>query len=153
MDLILWRHAEAEAAHPGLDDLDRQLTPTGQRQAKKMAQWLDVRVPDDTKILSSPAVRARQTAAALDRMTSINPSIPPGTDPTFLSKVAGWPDTAGTVILVGHQPELGELAATLLAGAPLHWSIRKCSVWWFRGRLKAGVFNVALKAVIDVGDL
>ena len=153
MDLILWRHAEAEEPHPGLDDMNRQLTPTGRRQAKKMAQWLNARVPGNTRILSSPAVRARQTAAALDRTTSVIPSIPPGTDPTVLSKVADWPDAAGTVILVGHQPELGELAATLLAGAPLHWSIRKCSVWWFRGRIKAGVFHVTLKAVIDAADL
>jgi phosphohistidine phosphatase len=153
MNLILWRHAEAEDPRPDLDDLDRQLTPIGHRQAKKMAKWLNARLPEGATILSSPAIRARQTASVLDRTTRVIPSIPPGTDPKVLCKVVGWPDAGGTVILVGHQPELGELAATLLAGAPLHWSVRKGSVWWFHGRTKAGVFQVILKAVIDVGDL
>jgi phosphohistidine phosphatase SixA len=62
MDLILWRHADAEDAIP---DLTRNLTTKGDRQAKRMAGWLRVHLPKQARILSSPANRSRQTADAL----------------------------------------------------------------------------------------
>ena len=63
MDIILWRHAEAE---DGVQDAKRKLTARGEKQAKKVARWLRKRLPGDARILSSPAVRAVQTAQALD---------------------------------------------------------------------------------------
>lgn len=59
MDLILWRHAEAE---PGEPDLERALTAKGQRQARRMADWLGSQLPDSCRILASPALRCLQTA-------------------------------------------------------------------------------------------
>ena len=50
MDLILWRHAEAEDVRHGGSDLDRGLTAKGERQAKRMACWLDQHLPDSTRI-------------------------------------------------------------------------------------------------------
>ena len=64
MDLILWRHAEAEIAAPGQDDLQRALTPKGERQARRMAAWLNQRLAATTRVLVSPALRCRQTAEA-----------------------------------------------------------------------------------------
>ena len=64
MDLILWRHAEAE---PGEPDLARELTPRGVKQARRVAKWLEPRLPDACRILVSPAARAQQTALALER--------------------------------------------------------------------------------------
>ena len=62
MDLILWRHAEAVPEREGLDDLDRPLTPKGERQAQRMAEWLNHRLAHSTRILVSPALRTQQTA-------------------------------------------------------------------------------------------
>ncbi|TMH80217.1 MAG: hypothetical protein E6H51_02120 [Betaproteobacteria bacterium] len=62
MDLILWRHAEAEAGGP---DSARKLTEHGQEQARRIAAWLKPRLPGNCEILVSPAARAQQTVQAL----------------------------------------------------------------------------------------
>ena len=140
----------AEEIRPGIDDLDRELTPVGQLQARRMAKWLNQRIPKEIRLLSSPALRARQTAAALGQHAEVIATIPPGTTPDILMQSVGWPTAKGTVILVGHQPELGMLASRLLADHALPWALRKGCVWWFRGRERQGIFQVLLKAVVDV---
>ena len=67
MDLILWRHAEAVAERPDLDDLERALTPKGERQAQRMGEWLNQRLAESTRILVSPALRCQQTVRGLGR--------------------------------------------------------------------------------------
>ncbi|HEY7757791.1 MAG TPA: histidine phosphatase family protein, partial [Burkholderiales bacterium] len=62
MDLILWRHADAEDGSP---DLARALTPKGHKQAAQMARWLREHLPEDTRVIVSPARRAQETAQAL----------------------------------------------------------------------------------------
>ena len=62
MDLLLWRHAEAEE---GEDDLKRRLTDRGEKQAQLMGEWIRQHQPKDLRIIVSPAVRTRQTAEAL----------------------------------------------------------------------------------------
>lgn len=141
MDLILWRHAEAE---DGMPDAGRELTARGRKQAKKMARWLRKRLPEDSRILSSPAVRAVQTAQALDLPYEESPRIGTGADAADILAAAGWPDAGGTVVIVGHQPTLGRVAALLLSGAEQEWNIRKAAAWWFSSR---GDDNVLLTAV------
>ncbi len=63
MDLILWRHAEAEDI--ASTDLARALTTRGRKQAQNVAKWLRTRLPDDALVLASPAVRTIQTAETL----------------------------------------------------------------------------------------
>jgi len=75
MDLILWRHADAE---PGEPDSERALTAKGVRQAERMAAWLDGHLPDRCRILVSPAERAQQTARALGRNFRTVPELAPG---------------------------------------------------------------------------
>ena len=77
MDLILWRHAEAEDAR-GNDDLGRALTARGRAQAERMAMWLRTRLPATTRILASPALRCQQTVAALGRAATTVAAIAPG---------------------------------------------------------------------------
>jgi phosphohistidine phosphatase len=67
MDLILWRHAEAQEWTQGCDDMARRLTVRGEKQAKRMAGWLDRQLPHNTRILVSPAIRSEQTVGALGR--------------------------------------------------------------------------------------
>ncbi len=131
MDLILWRHAEAEE---GEDDLRRRLTRKGERQARRMADWLNQRLAAKTRVLVSPAERTRATAAALERSVQIVPALAPDAAPQALLDAARWPRSAEPVLIVGHQPTLGLLASRLLSGLEQPWSIRKGAVWWLRMR-------------------
>lgn len=149
MELILWRHAEAEE---GLDDLQRELTAKGRKQAKRMAEFLRAHLPADARILVSPAVRTQQTAAALARPFETVKEIAPDAQPEALLQAAGWPDAEGTVLLVGHQPTLGETAALLLR-AESGLSVRKGAVWWFSGRARDGRNQAVLRTVIDAETL
>lgn len=133
MDLILWRHAEAEDDAPDGDDLQRALTPRGEKQAARMAAWLDRQITDGLKILCSPALRCEQTVAPLGRKYKIREEVAPGTTPQAILDAAQWPKAKQAVLVVGHQPVLGETAALLL-GSREAISIRKGAVWWFRSR-------------------
>lgn len=136
MDLILWRHAEAEDAGAGGDDLARALTSRGERQAARMAQWLNGRLPENALILASPATRAQQTVQALERKFRTIDAIGPGAGPDAVLTAARWPDADRAVVVVGHQPTLGLVAARLL-GAPMQsLRIRKGGLWWLRQRLR-----------------
>jgi len=149
MDLILWRHADARDGQDDLSDLDRPLTPKGERQAQRMAQWLNRQLPDTTRVLVSPSVRTVQTAQALDRKTRIVPALGPEGTVDALLHAARWPDAKEPVLVVGHQPALGLVAAYLLAGASHPWSVRKGSVWWIKQRERGGVAEVVLHAVVS----
>jgi phosphohistidine phosphatase len=131
MDLILWRHADAE---PGMPDAARRLTPKGERQAEKVGAWLDRHLPDDTTILVSPAVRAQQTALGLGRKFRTVDAIAPGASAAEVLAAAGWPGGRGSVLVVGHQPALGEAAARLLAGEEAYWAVKKGAFWWLSQR-------------------
>lgn len=145
MDLILWRHAEAEE---GMPDRARALTARGRKQARAVARWLAKRLPNDLRILVSPAVRAQQTAAALERAVETESRVDVGAAPHEVLAAVGWPDGAGTVLVVGHQPTLGEVAALALTGVHASWPVRKGAVWWLRRRVRDGEVEVVLRAVI-----
>jgi phosphohistidine phosphatase len=131
MDLILWRHADAA---PGEPDIDRPLTAKGLRQAARVGAWLDRRLPKRCAILVSPAIRAQQTAAALERKLKTLDELAPGVSPQRMLAAAGWPDAPGTVVIVGHQPALGEAAALLMAGEASEWWMQKGALWWLSNR-------------------
>ncbi len=149
MNLILWRHAEAEDAEP---DLDRQLTAKGRKQAERMAQWLRPRLPGRFAVIVSPAQRTRQTADALECAYRIDRRLAPDTDVAHALAAIEWPegpeDAAGTMIVVGHQPTLGRLASLLLAGQEMNWSVRKGAGWWLSTRERDERRQLVLKTVI-----
>lgn len=151
MDLILWRHAEAQMLRPGKDspenDLQRALTPKGERQAVRMAEWLNQRLAQSTRVLVSPAVRTQQTARALGRPFKTVATLAPGAEVEAVLQAARWPDGSEPVLVIGHQPTLGMVAAQLLAGEPQPWAIKKAAVWWLRQRVREGEDQVVLQAV------
>lgn len=149
MDLILWRHAEAEDGGAGLPDAKRRLTPRGEKQAHDMAKWLKPRLPKKTRILVSPAARTQQTAHALALAFEVEPKIAAGADAADLIAAADWPSHAGAVLLVGHQPALGRLAALLLSGSEADWSIKKGALWWLSKRSREGRDQTVLRAVVN----
>lgn len=149
MDLILWRHAEAHQGRNDLDgDMERPLTAKGKRQAASMAKWLEKHLPDSTKVLTSPAVRAMETARALDRKFKSVPSLAPGADVASLLIAADWPESRQPVLIVGHQPTIGHLASLLLFGIEHDMSIRKGSVWWFTNRSREDDNKVMLRTAV-----
>lgn len=129
MDLLLWRHAEAEDHTE--NDLERQLTDRGLKQARSVGRWILEHRPKQLRILVSPAIRTLQTAEALDLEFEINPQLSPAAAATDLIAAANWPAAGGAVLLVGHQPTLGRLAARLLTGKEMDLSIKKGALWWF----------------------
>jgi len=147
MDLILWRHAEAELLQEGQDDLQRCLTSKGERQARRMAEWLHRRLADSTRVLVSPAVRTQQTARALDRRFKTVPSLAPNCGADDLLAAARWPESAEPVLVIGHQPTLGIVAARLLSGTDQAWSVKKGAVWWLGQRDREGMGQVTLLAM------
>ncbi len=127
MDLILWRHGEAEE---GGADLERQLTAKGRKQAERVAQWLLQRLPGKFSVISSPAARAQQTAEALQANFKTLKALAPGAQVKDILQAANWPDHKGAVVLVGHQPDLGHAVAYLVSGQQAEWRVKKGGLWW-----------------------
>jgi phosphohistidine phosphatase len=142
LDLILWRHADAETGAP---DEERALTAKGERQAERVAAWLKKHLPADALVLASPAHRARDTAAALTRKFDTLREIGTSANAQGVLKAAGWPRAERTVVVVGHQPTLGQAAALALTGRVADWSVKKGGLWWIESR---GPNDVIVRAVI-----
>jgi len=134
MELILWRHADAE---DGADDMARRLTPQGERQAAAVAHWLQAHLPERYTVVASPAVRAQQTAAALGATIVTDETLAPGASVSEIVKAAE--KHKGVVLIVGHQPDLGRAAARLVASAASEWHIEKGAIWWLVGDAPARI--------------
>lgn len=147
MDLLLWRHAEAE---DGEDDLKRRLTERGEKQARAMGAWIRQHQPKDLRIIVSPSVRTQQTAEALKLPFETNRKIGPEACVSELIAASGWPTAKGAVLIVGHQPSLGRFASLLLAGHESAWSIKKGALWWLSNRVRRDETQTVLRAMIPV---
>ena len=162
-NLILWRHAEAEVNSDTGKDVDRVLTKRGQKDALKMAKWLHQHLPANTKILCSPACRCLETVAALQRLSvyqkkSLNITVAEflGIDSSIeaiMLEVINRADVGETILIIGHQPNLGLLVAKVLGMGEAACNIKKGAVWWLRqcpkpsapdGRLQSYLFTVQL---------
>ena len=163
MELILWRHAEAVDGFP---DLERALTPNGHDQARRMAAWLAERLPGRTRLMSSPAVRARETAQALVKAAGlpmdVDDRLAPDQPPLDYLQAAGWPrdgraeseaDDDRVTVIVAHQPVLGYVASRLLTGQEQPMSVRKAAVWWIVRRIRDGEPQTVLKVSIGPEQL
>ena len=138
MELILWRHADAEDGKP---DLERKLTPKGHEQAARVAKWLREHLPSQFSVVASPAVRAQQTAAALGVQVKTDKALAPGAS---VKQILAAVNTQKTVVIVGHQPDLGRAVAHLVAGVRCEWHIEKGGFWWL-----AVEAPVAVRAVLS----
>ena len=151
MDLILWRHAEAEDGLPGEDqtelDLDRSLTQRGEKQALRMAAWLDRQLPEGARILVSPARRCEQTALALGRKYKIRSELAPDATPAQLLDLVQWPAHKYPVLVIGHQPTLGQTIALLMGLKDSDCAVKKGSLWWLRNRDRDGRIQTVIVTV------
>jgi phosphohistidine phosphatase len=144
MELILWRHADAE---PGVDDVERKLTAKGRKQAARVAGWLHAHLPAKFTVYSSPAKRALQTAKALDMQPTVSDLLAPDRSAADILRAVDWPSRDELVIVVGHQPTLGRVVARLL-GSSGELSIQKGALWWIEARDKDGSAGVRVRGVI-----
>ena len=148
MQLILWRHAEAE--DNAASDMVRNLTPKGKKQAAHMSAWLHAQLQDDIvnwRVVASSANRAQQTAAALGLVTEVDPSIVPDVPAQAVLNAAHWPHGKRNVIIVGHQPTLGQAIARLVNGTDGYVSVKKGAMWWFEVRQRDGRTETRLRAM------
>ncbi len=147
MDLIFWRHAEAHEATDGQEDLSRELTHRGEKQAAKLGQWLDRQLPEGVRVISSPALRAEQTAKALGRKYKLKTELLPDALPSDLLDAIGWPNSKMSVVVVGHQPVMGQCISFLLGFSRGECAVRKGSVWWLRSRIRDGIPQTVVVSV------
>ena len=110
MRVVIVRHAKAAPGNP--DEL-RPLTPEGREQARLLGERLRPLEPD--AVVTSPLLRARETAAALDcGEPEIDERLAPGATPEDVRAVAA--ERGEVVVVVGHQPDCGRAAAVLSGG-------------------------------------
>jgi phosphohistidine phosphatase len=138
-NIIIWRHAEA---YPALaqgeeQDLARVLTPKGKQQAKRMASWLNQRLPKDVLVISSPAMRAFQTAQTVKDEVTVLEALKPNANLQqvleLIASLEGDKETGTeSLLVIGHQPWLWRLVAHLTGFAAPEISIKKGAVWWLR---------------------
>jgi phosphohistidine phosphatase len=112
-----------------------------------MAEWLDRQLPEGVKVLVSPAQRTLQTAMALDRKYKIREELAPNAEPDQVLLAAGWPDAKMPILIVGHQPTLGQIIAALMGLSVQDCTVRKGAVWWLRSRLRDGVRQTVVVTV------
>jgi phosphohistidine phosphatase len=136
MDLIFWRHAETTEALDGQADAERPLTARGERQALRMAHWLERQLPESTKILCCPSVRAEQTVIHLGRKYKLREELSPNASIDDVLTLAQWPLNKNSILLVTHQPLIGEIISQLMQIQLQELVVRKGSVWWLRSRFK-----------------
>jgi phosphohistidine phosphatase len=120
--LLVLRHAKA-AGEPGVNDIERPLTPAGRRDASAAGQWLLSRGITPDWVLCSTARRARQTweqisaalgaAAPGQDAVSFDPRVYEAGAQDLLDLVNEQPGEAHTLLTVGHNPASGQLAAWL----------------------------------------
>jgi phosphohistidine phosphatase len=148
MDLLIVRHAIAfdRDRHRWHDDADRPLSPAGQRRARKAAAGLKQLTKRPDRLLTSPLVRARQTAQILtdvagwpaaEEVVELSPDEPALAVLALLSK-----DRSRLTAVVGHQPGLGHLLAACLLGGggslPIEMKKNAVACVSFAGRPRAG---------------
>jgi len=115
MRLYLVRHAEAA---PGEPDELRPLTPEGRQQARELGRRIRDELTRPEAILTSPLLRARETGGELSRALEVaaepDERLAPGaTVEDVRAVLAGRGDP---VVVVGHQPDCGQVAAALSSG-------------------------------------
>jgi phosphohistidine phosphatase len=110
--IFLVRHAHAA---PGEPDELRSLSDRGREEARALGERLDAAAPD--LVVTSPLLRARETAAAIASATGaelrIDDRLAPGATAEDVVAVAD----SGTVVVVGHQPDCSEIALALAGRA------------------------------------
>ncbi|MCX5661856.1 MAG: histidine phosphatase family protein [Planctomycetota bacterium] len=122
MELVIFRHGAAEDVGPDGDDASRRLTPEGQEKTLAAAQGLAAIIDRPSVILASPKMRAMQTAKILGQVFKREPVemalLAEGSPPRLAQAIGRREEPS--IMVVGHEPTLSELAANLLTCGIAH---------------------------------
>lgn len=140
-NILLWRHAEAEEGSATGADADRALTKRGRKDALKIAVWLVKHLPEDTVILTSPALRCIETATALqiaglsEKITIQTAEFLAVDTPLeyYIEQILKHAESKN-ILFIGHQPNLAHLIGHLIHLPPEACVVKKGAVWWVRER-------------------
>ena len=133
MRVVLFRHGPAGHRDPSrwADDAKRPLTARGEERTRAASRGLERMLPGDvTAVLTSPLQRARQTAKLVaealhcERLEELDLLAPGGTPARTLRALAGYAD-ARVIVVVGHEPDLGRLAAAMVFGSGAALPLKK----------------------------
>lgn len=120
-EIILLRHAHADGAMPGQDDMARVLSLRGEAEAEAAAAWLKQHALAPDRVVCSPAARARETCervlATLGYADLRSDARVYEATPATLLRVLDDHADANSILLVGHNPGLESLVALLTEGA------------------------------------
>ncbi|MCP3970656.1 MAG: histidine phosphatase family protein, partial [Rhodobacteraceae bacterium] len=118
--MLILRHAKSDWNAGASTDLERPLNKRGRKAAKRIGRWLDTSQFVPESIISSPAVRARQTAVSVAQTVGLpaqaiqwDPAIYGATAPALLMAIRETPQSCRSVMLVGHNPGLEDLLLAL----------------------------------------
>lgn len=133
MRVLFIRHAEAEASPAGAEeDLERKLTRKGERVMKTVARCLARRFDRPDRIISSKAIRARESAEILCSAfgahgVELEARLNPGASPAdYLRLLAeAWKKDEALLVMVGHEPELSAVVSTLVSDGHLELKFKK----------------------------
>lgn len=136
-NILLWRHADALPLSDDVPvDIDRPLSKKGHNQAQKIANWLTNHLPKNTLMIASTALRSKQTVQAFSDDFIVYDTLAPGASLETVLKTINDLSTNHQgrldLLIIGHQPWLGELAAQLLDLNQSEMNIKKGSLWWFK---------------------
>ena len=152
-EIIFWRHAEAHDAEAEQDDLSRKLTVKGQRQAERVAFWLDRNLPQQCKVFVSEAKRAQQTARCLPRKHKSLAELNPDAQPAAVLAAVGWGAQSEPIVIIGHQPWMGECIHWLLMDAIAPMAVRKGAAWWLQSRSRADASSEVIVRTVITPEL
>jgi phosphohistidine phosphatase len=137
------------------DPLHAALSERGERNARRLANWLRGHAPRELQVLSSPARGARQMADVLasgigdsPALCMVNRALGPDAAPADILGAVGWPHDHSAALVVAHQPALGALASLLLTGHEAPLAFKKGALWWFSNRNRGGELQTVLRCAL-----
>lgn len=145
MNIYLIRHGDAEKASAHKKDAERKLTPEGEQKLKVAAESWKFLVPSFTHIISSPLIRAFQTAEIISNVYKFTGKVIIDKRLTFGGKTEGLIDLAHEIMgndmaFVGHEPDFSEHVAHLVSNSGANVEFKKGMIAKisFDGKVKMG---------------
>ncbi|GMU86617.1 MAG: phosphohistidine phosphatase SixA [Ignavibacteriales bacterium] len=155
MNVYLIRHGEAESGGYSVTDFERRLTPHGKKVVKKAAEYWKKIIPLPDLIVSSPLLRAKETAEIVHDVFGVKSAI------VFDRLLAGNTDTdsvceminifgVNSVMLFGHEPDMSTHLSNMTTGGHLHVEFKKAMIARISFPSRAGRGRGALEFLIPV---
>jgi phosphohistidine phosphatase len=120
--VMLLRHGKSSWSDPTLADLDRPLAPRGERASRSIGKYIGRKKIRPALVLCSPSLRTRQTLETIESSlgkgpaVKVEPRLYAASEGELLERLRALPESVDSVMLIGHNPGLHELARVLASG-------------------------------------